>query len=188
MTDNLNQTEQSIIVHAPNKYSLGITFGIITGLVYVVLLFIRYNFFAYSPVVYSTFAFIAYILILGMYLLCGIRRKKQLGEYSETKDIFLTLFITILITEITYVIFNFIYLTYIDPDFMNRYLQVTYDYLSHKGISTQGVEAQMDKLKEQTHSLSSVAFSFVGLGIWIIIDSIVCLMLSLALRKPKPQF
>lgn len=188
MTNTPIQNEPQPLAQSPNKYSLGITFGIITGLVYVVLLFIRYNYFAFSPVAYNTFAFIAYIIILILYLVCGIRRKKQLGEYSETKEIFLTLFIAILITETIYVVFNYVYLTFIDPDFMNKYLQVTYDYLSHKGINTEGIEAQMDKMKDQTKSLSSFAFSLVGLGIWIIIDSIICLILSLALRKPKPQF
>lgn len=180
--------QESLARPSSGKYSLGLTFGLITGLIYVVLLFVRYNFFAYSPVAYNTFAFAAYIVILGMFLFCGIRRKKQLGEYSETREIFFTLFITILITETIYVVFNYIYLTFIDPEFLKRYLQVTYDYLSHKGISTEGIEAQMDKMKDETKSLSSIGFSLVGLGIWIIIDSIICLVLSLALRKPKPQY
>jgi len=188
MTDT-QQNDLDITVQSPGKYSLGVTFGVITGLVYIVLLLIRYSFFAYSPVAYNTFAFIAYILILASFFFCGVQRKKQLGGYAETKEIFLTLFIAVLITEATYVLFNYVYLAFIDPDFQNKYPQVVHDYLVQKGVSTEKVQAIVDKIKEQYHTITtSVVANAMGFGVWVVIDGILCLIFSLAIRKPRPQY
>lgn len=172
----------------PGKYSLGVAFGLITGLIYIVLLLIRYNFFAYSPVAYNSFALGAYIIILFLFFITGYKRKKQLGQYAETKEIFLTIFIAILITEGIYVLFNYIYLAYIDPDFLLKYLQTTQAFLAGKGMDASGIEEKMTQLKNQSNSINNIGFSLIGWALWVIIDGIIGLIFSLALRKPKPQY
>lgn len=170
------------------KYAIGVTFGIITGLVYIILLLVKYNFFAFSPVAYNTFALISYGIVLALFVFCGIRRKKQLGGFAEIREIFLSLFLALLITEIVYTFFNYLYLNFIDPDFLNRYLQTTYDYLVKKHINAEGVQMKMEQLKQQSHAINNITFSLMGLGLWIIIDSLLCLVISLAIRKPRPQY
>ena len=82
-----------------SKYSTGLRFGLIIGLIYAILLFVRFNFFAGSPLSFGLFAIVSYLLILVLYLFAGISRKKELGGYADFKDIFQTIFISILITE-----------------------------------------------------------------------------------------
>lgn len=188
MSETSTQTTLNITPVEPSKYSLGITFGIITGLGYIVLLLVKYSFFASSPVPYGIFGSVSYLIILLSYVLCGIQRKKQLGGYAETRELFLTLLIAIIITEGCYVVFNYIYLTFIDPDFMKKYSEATYQYLSKRGVNTTGIQEKMKQLNDQSHSLFRISINLLGLGIWIIIDSIICLVISFVLRKPKPQF
>lgn len=170
-----------------NKYSLGVTFGLITSLVYIVVLLIRYNFFAYSYQASKLAEFAGYFIILCLYFIAGYKRKKQLGEYSETREIFLTIFITIVITEAVYVLFTFIYLTYIDPAYTQHYTEAYLNYLKARGKDTLEVRKEIKEVQEMTGA-KNFTYNFVGWAIWVIIDSIIGLIFSLALRKPKPQY
>ena len=115
-----------------SKYSNGLRFGLITGLLYIVLLFLRYNFFAGSPVSFGLFAVVSYLVILMMYLFTGIFRKKELGGYGDLKEIFQSIFIAILITEVVYIIFNLIYIKFVDPAFWENFKATTCYSLKRK--------------------------------------------------------
>ncbi|HTB26658.1 MAG TPA: hypothetical protein VK711_14895, partial [Puia sp.] len=61
-----------------SKYSIPLRFGLITGLVYMVLLFFRYKYFASNPVQFGLSALVTYLVILMLYLFTGIARRKEL--------------------------------------------------------------------------------------------------------------
>jgi signal transduction histidine kinase len=170
-----------------SKYSIGIKYGIITGLVYAVLLFVRYNFFAGSPVVFGLFAIISYILILVLYIFAGIARRKEQGGYANFKEIFQTIFITILVTELVYVLFNFIYLKFVDPSFFDRFQQTTRNLMEKSGISEEKIDKQMESFKDLDKQLAPLGL-LKGLGIWIVVDSIFGLIFASILRKKKDIF
>src|SRR5271169_6223703 len=108
-----------------SKYSIGLRFGFITGLLYAVLLFFRYHFFASSPISFGLFAIVSYFIILMMYLFTGITRKRQLDGYGELKEIFQSIFIAILIAELAYVLFNLIYIKFVEPAFWENFKATT---------------------------------------------------------------
>ena len=104
-----------------SKYKVGIRYGWIAGLVYAVLLFCRFRFFASDATSYFSFTLASYILILFIFLFTGIARKKELGGYAHVREIFQSVFIAILITELMYVFFVLLYMKFIDPGFLNRF-------------------------------------------------------------------
>src|SRR5882762_3023476 len=118
-----------------SRYTVGLRFGLLTGLLYVVLLFVRYNFFTSNPVSFGLCAIVSYLIILMMYLFTGIARKKELGGYADFKEIFTSIFIAILIAEAVYVIFNLIYLKFVDPSFWDNFRANTLAYLQKKGLT-----------------------------------------------------
>ena len=73
------------------------------------------------PIISAYLRMVSYFIILVMYLFTGIARKKELGGYGEMKEIFQSIFIAILITELLYIIFNLIYLKYVDPAFWDKF-------------------------------------------------------------------
>ena len=75
-----------------SKYYIGLRFGLFTGIIYVILLYIRYRYLSSNPVQFSLFAIATYIIILMMYLFAAIARKRQLGGYGEMKEIFQAIF------------------------------------------------------------------------------------------------
>ncbi len=169
-----------------NYNKISIQYGIITGIVYVLLLLMRYLFFSSSPLSFSVVMFISYLIILVFFIMAGIARRKAQGGYAEIKDIFQTIFITILIAEICYVLFNYIYLNFIDKEFWDRFMQNMIVFVKKMGGDEEKIQKQMAQLNEQKEQSKSIGKMLMGLGIWIVVDSIFGLLISLALKKKKP--
>ncbi|MDP4252189.1 MAG: DUF4199 domain-containing protein [Bacteroidota bacterium] len=170
-----------------SKYSTGLRFGLITGLVYAILLFLRYNFFAGSPISLGIFSMISYLVILVLYLFAGISRKKELVGYADFKDIFQTIFITIIITEIVYVVFNAIYLKYVDPSFFDNFKLVTRNFLEKSGLKQDQIDEKMKSFDDANNQLTPMGL-IKGFGVWVIIDSIIGMIYASILRKKKDIF
>ena len=98
----------------------GMTFGTIIGLIYCVWLFLRYNMINSGIIIVGLITILFYFLVIGMLFYCGIKRRNELGGYIELKDAFQTIFVAILIAELIYTIFNFIYLKFIDPGYFDK--------------------------------------------------------------------
>ena len=92
----------------------GIKFGLGIGLLYVVLLFLRWGN-AAKPFNIGIIAIASYLLIIGILFWEATLLKKKNGGFISMKQLFQTLFITVLIFELFYTIYNFIHFKYIDP-------------------------------------------------------------------------
>ena len=171
----------------PSKYRTGIRYGIIIGVIYAILLFLRYKFFSTTPLSFGIFMFASYLTVLILYLFAGIARKKELVGYADFKDIFRTIFIAILITEAVYIIFNSIYLKYVDPSFFDNFKLVTRDYLEKHGATQNQVDQQMKNFDEAHKQMSPLEL-MKGFASWIVIDSIIGMIYAAILRKKKDIF
>jgi Protein of unknown function (DUF4199) len=174
-------------MEANSKYTIGIRFGLLAALIYIILLFLRYNYFAGSPVTFGLFAVVSFIIILMVYLFAGIARKKQLGGFADMKEIFQSIFIVILITEIVYIIFNFIYLKYVDPSFWTDFKATTLSFLESKNVPEDQIDQQMKSFKDVDQSTKPFGL-LKGFGYSVIIDSIFGLIFAAILRRKKPIF
>lgn len=172
----------------PSASALGLKMGIITALVYVILLLLRYMFLSYNPMVFTGSMIISYFVILFFYGITARQRRKDLGGFADIRDLFGAVFICILITEVVYCLFNYIYLNYIDPNYVAAFQQSTIEYIKKVGGDSMKVQQQIDKFKGQEAASSSILSTIMGLGQWLIIDSILGLLISLAFRKVKPQY
>jgi hypothetical protein len=169
-----------------SKYSIPMRFGLITGLVYMVLLFFRYKYFASNPVQFGLSALVTYLVILMLYLFTGIARRKELGGYGESREIFQSIFIVILITELVYILFNLIYLKYVDPAFWENLKTTSLSY--YKGLKLDGVqmEQRMKSFKDVDQQTKPMGL-LKGYGFSVIIDSLFGLIFAAILRKKKPN-
>lgn len=167
-----------------SSYSTGIKYGIIGGLMYIILLFLRYTYLGSNPLQLGVSAGLSYLLFIVIMILAVLARRKELGGYADIKDLFQTVFIVILITEICYCVFNFIYLTYIDKEYMNRFIQSTRQWMTDKGLGEDMIEEQMSKIESQKKM--TIGKFFLGLGSSVVIDSILGIVIALICRKNKP--
>ena len=165
-------------------YTIGIRYGLITALIYICLLFCRYSFFASSPTSFSSFAIASFFIILIMYFLTGIARRKQLGGYAEIKEIFQSVFIAILITEAAYIVFNFIYLKYVNPGFVDRFQATALAYYRMENLTAEQISMEMKDVKTLFDAVKPAGL-IKGFGITVVVDSIFGFIFAAILRKKK---
>src|SRR4051812_47178176 len=112
-----------------SNISHGVKWGIIIGVVYCFLLWLRYSTGASNLMILGTWTFVGYAIVLALLLVSGFLLRKKLGGYVELKEVFKILFLSVLIYEFFYTIFNFIYMKYIDPAFFDRLRAATEELL-----------------------------------------------------------
>ena len=172
----------------PSALALGLKMGVLTAVVYMGLLWLRYTYLSYNPMVFRFTMIFSYVFILLFFGCTAWLRRKALGGFAEIREIFGAVFICILITEICYITFNYVYLNFIEPDFFDRFGRAAIEYTKNSGGDVMKVQHLVEEINNEKGAISSVLSSIIGLGQWLIIDSILGLLISLAFRKVKPQY
>lgn len=168
--------------------STGVTFGIVIGLIYAILLFFRWQS-ATNFIQFGIQTLFDYIVIIILLFTEAVYRKKQNGGFIEIKELMQTLFVSVLIFEFFYSAFNFVYLKYIDPDVINEMKAAMGQMLDKMGDQVTAEQrkdsmARFDKLDEATDiwkNLQSYVLS-------VAVSGIVALIISAIMRKKKPVF
>jgi hypothetical protein len=128
----------------------------------------------------------SYILILFIFFFAGIARKKELGGFAHVREIFQSIFISILITELIYAFFVLLYMKFIDPGFINHFRDSALAYFQKTGLAKNDLDMRMqgiDSIAEQLKPAGLVK----GFGTAVVIDSIFGFMFAFILRKTKPK-
>ncbi len=168
--------------------SVGVTFGLLTGLVYCILLFLRWQS-ATNFIQFGILALVNYLVIIGILFYEASYRRKLNGGYIETRAMMQTLFISVLIFEFFYSVFNFIYLKYIDPgviDSMKEAMRHMLDKAGDQLGDEQRKEAmeRFDELGEATQVVQVIKSYFISIAV----SGIIALIVSAIMKKRKPVF
>jgi hypothetical protein len=171
-----------------NNISTGITYGVVIGLLYCLLLFWRWSS-AGNMITFGIIALVSYLIVIAIMFYEAFYRRKQDGGFITLKNLFQTLFISVLIFELIYAIYNFIHLKYIDPEVIDRMQASVSDMLEKAGgnMSDDDKEktlSRFDEMKKATE-LGQVLKSYL---ISIAISGVVALLIALIMRKKKPVF
>src|SRR5579863_807101 len=168
-----------------SKYRIGLRYGLITGLLYFILLFCRFRFFSSDPRYFVLSAVVSYFIIIMMYLLTAIARKKELGGYADLKELFTSVFIVILITELIFIIFNLVYFKIVDPSFWENFQASAHAKLQMARVPGEQIEQEMKSFKDLENQ-SGTGNLIKGYGTNVIIDSIFGFIFAIILRKQNP--
>ena len=175
-----------------NNVKNGMMFGLIIGLVYCVSLFLRYNMLSMGPIMMAVIAFLFYCLAIGLLVFCGLKRRKELGGFISLRDAFQTIFVAVLIGELIYLVFNFIYLKYIEPDFMDKFMRATENWIEKSGLSETKKDETLEKMRTQMQNQQDKGLTLKGTVmsylIWVCITGVFGFIVALIIRKRKPVF
>jgi hypothetical protein len=132
---------------------------------------------------------IGYLIVLGLLLYEAFYARKQNGGYIEFIDLFIILFVSVIIFELFYSVFTLIYLKWIDPDVIDRMKASIINMLDKYGSSIpderkNSALAKLDKMKEQTQ-FGSIALSYL---ISVIISGIFALIFAAIVKRKKSKF
>lgn len=170
--------------------SNGLTFGLIAGLVYCISLYIRYSGTGTNIILFAVLTFVFYLVVLGILVFCGLTRRKQLGGYMDLKQAFQTIFIAILVAELIYMIFNFIYMKFIDPSYLDRLKDNWEKFFEGSGMSDSQKEKQIERMEKQIAKQKEAGIGDILMGylISVAITGVFGFIISLIIRKKKPVF
>jgi len=170
------------MMQSKSKYAVGLRYGISGGIICCILLFIRYRYMATDPLSFGGFAAVSYLFFLVLFYFTGVARKKQLGGYADFKELFQAILLAIILTELAYAVFSFVYLMYVEPGFFDRFLRTSKANFKKAGWTDERIGVQMDKFKDSFTQLSP-ANALKGMGMWIVIDCIFGSIFSAVLKK-----
>lgn len=166
--------------------STPVKMGIITGLVYCVLIFIENQFFYKNPLQFGASKFIFYLVILAGYFYTGWLTRKELGGFITFQECLKAILLAIAITELIYLIFSTVYVKYIDPTFIDKMKVVTRDFMVRSNVPDDNINEAMAKFNDAGKiTLWTVIQSY---GFAIIIDAVFGVIIALILKKPRPEF
>ena len=162
--------------------SVGVRFGLLTGLVSIIFSFILFITHAdQSPVRWLGLA----ILVGAMVLAHNAYKKAHNGfmNYSEGLGIGA---IMGGVSGVLSTIFNFLYMKFIDPEYMSRIMETTRTKMEEKGGMT---DEQIDQAVSMVQKFSSggwmVVFGVVGS---VLFGFLIALVISAITKNSKPEF
>ncbi len=168
-----------------SKYTVGVRFGLIAAILYIILLFCRFRFFGTNTQNYFTFSIFTYVAILICFLIAAVMRRKELGGYAHLREIFQSVFISILIAETAYVLFVFIYLRWVDPLFVKNFHDLSLAYFHTLPLTPEEIDSRIKGVDSLAVPAKPSAL-IMGFGPAVVIDSIFGFVFAFILRKQKP--
>jgi hypothetical protein len=172
-----------------NKNTVGgLTYGVIIGLVYVLILFWRWST-ANNLIKFGLINLSGYIIILCLMFFEAYQRRKVNGGYIDLKNLFQTLFISVLIFELFYSLYNYIHLTYVDPTVADRMREGMQEMFDKVGDNMR--EADKEKALERigdikkATELPQIIKSYLSS---VAISGVFALFISAIMKKKRPVF
>ncbi len=166
----------------------GIKWGIIIGAVYCIMLFIRYSAGDTNPIMLAVWSFIGYAVVLGLLTYSGILLRKKVGGYIDLKEAFKIFFLSVLLFELFYTVFNFIYLKYIDPQFFQTLKSATRVLLEQTDQSQDKIDEMLSKMDTDEAANQNLGNAMKSYLFSIMMSGIFAMIISLIIRKNKPAF
>ena len=171
-----------------SQISHGVKWGIIIGFVYSILLLIRYTTGASNPIMLGIWSFLGYSIVLVLLLISGFQLRKKSGGFIELKQVFKILFLSVLIYELFYAVFNFIYLKYVNPEFFHTLRNSTEELLQKSNQPQEKIDEMLEKMDEQASANMNIFDVLKSYLISISISGIFALIFALIIKKRKDPF
>src|SRR5450432_2269277 len=158
--------------------------GIITGILYCVFVFIENRFFYNSPIMFGALKGLFYIIIISAIFYTGFLSKKESGGLITFRDCLKAMLLAIAITELFYLVFNILYLKFIDPAFIEK-LKLSYlAFLKQQKLPQEKIDEQMQQFDGAGQITTWGTIQSYGFS--IIIDAVFAVIFAAILKKNKP--
>jgi hypothetical protein len=168
--------------------SHGLLWGEIIGFVYCLTLLLRYYTGANNVYMFSLWAFLGYIIVLILLLISGFNLRKKNGGYIELKEVFKSMFISVLIFELIYAIFNFIYLKYVNPNFFSTFKDSIEAMMVKANQPQDKIDEALNKIDSTSASKMNIFDLLKGYLFWIGISGLCAFLFALIIKRKRDPF
>jgi hypothetical protein len=167
-------------------FNKSITWGVITGIIYMVLILIQNMFFSNNVLGFSTIKIITYLVIVGMFFYHATVARKMHGGYITMQEVFGAVFVVILIAELFYSIFNIVYVKFIDPQFLEKISNNTINMMEKYNMPQEKIDDLTRTFEEGKGKQLSIGSQIQSYLFSVIIDNIFGLIIAAIIKKTKP--
>jgi uncharacterized membrane protein (DUF106 family) len=176
----------------PSLLQFALTYGAILGVVSVIFSIIMYIA-GFMPTSFSKM-FIVLIISLGISIIfvsAGMKgyRDKVLDGSISFGQAFLVGMSIIVVSAIIGSLYNLIFTTIIDPDYMDRVMEATknstYEWMNSKGLPDAQIEEAMDKMDKQKEGMTPLKNFSKGLISSLIFGAILSLIIAAFTKKNR---
>ncbi len=164
------------------------SYGLIAGLIICVIALLQYV--GGLDMYLSPIGYVSYLVVITMAVLAALKTRKANGgflEFSAALKITFTVFALALLvqTAFTYILFNFIDVSFKEA-VAQEVITKTEQMMRKFGASDMDIDKALEMARTQDQfSLSRTA---LGYAISCIISFIICLIISLIVKKPQPVY
>ena len=162
--------------------AVGLRYGLLTGLVSVIFSFILFA----TSLDQSPVRWLGVAIVVGGMLLAHRQFKQQNGGfmgYGEGLGIGVLLS---LVSGIISTLFSYVYITFIDPDYMNRVMETTRAKMEQQGNMS---DAQIEQATAMVQKFSSGGWILLfGIIVSLVTGLLIALVVSAITKNPKPEF
>lgn len=174
----------------PNFNQAAITYGVITGLIFLAL-----NFGGWAMASTDTYVsligictFVPYVIVT--LIVAGIKLRKQNGNLMTFAEALKFTFLAYVVYALIEAIGNYVLYALVDPDLTAKVLEIslqkTQKLMESFGASQQQIDDAMTKAQNEPPN-TSFKQVFLGLGIALIWNFVKSLLISLIIRR-EPKF
>jgi hypothetical protein len=159
-------------------FKSALNYGLMLGLalvIFAVLLFI------FNLHMNNYLGYVYYVIIIG-FLIWGVKSYRETslnGVISYGKALGMSTII-VLIGSLIYGIYNYILITVIDPDYIEKMLALAEEQLLKRGMPDEQIEMTLSLQKKMMSPFLTSLFGFLGMMIW---GFIIALITSAFLKK-----
>jgi hypothetical protein len=168
----------------------GIKWGLIIGLVYAVLVFMRYRFGTNNVMLFSIFSFIGFIATTALLFYVGWKLRQANGGWIEMREAFKAMFIAVLIFEVFFWATTVIYLKYIDPNFFEKLRESTETMLLATNAPQSDIDTMMKNMDQLQTQYSQIRiFDFLKTYLYSVgLTGLFALLFAYILKRKPPVF
>lgn len=177
MTDSTNNNNPDLIKQ-DTAQNIAVKFGLIGGLIIVItslLLFIL-------NAGYDSWAKWIQTIILTIIIIVGIKKISTNNSYISFGTLFKGGMIISVIIAVLTLLYFFIYVNFIDPDFINNLLEISRKQMLEKGLSDEQIEKAISMSKSFMSPGIMAAISFCSS---LILGAFVSLISAAVFKKDK---
>jgi hypothetical protein len=168
----------------------GLRWGLIIGVVYAFLVFLRYYFGSGNVLTFSLLTYVGFPIVLVLLFLCGRQLRIANGGYIEMREAFKTMFIAVLIFEAFYMLVTFVYLKYVDPNFFEKLRESTENLMIAAKTPQKDIDkmlGSLDQVQEQSKQVG-VLDLFKTYLYSVGITGLFALLFAFIIKRKPPVF
>ncbi len=167
---------------------VGMTYGLISGLVSVVFGLVLYLMGAKAYV--SPVAYLGMLLPVVIAVLAGIRQKKLDGGYIDFARALKVTFMTFVIGTLIAMAFNYVLFNFIDVPFREALTQESAVKAAELMKKFGAKQEQIDQVMEETMKGNNFSFSkqLLNAAFSCILWFVISLIISVIIKRKKPEF